>query len=204
MKCFPVPLLYISASAPGQGHMRLPMGQHSGHRVPHRNLGSHVEVGVMSELEGQHICRVVNQNVLPHVTGFGEIPPRKRRQASFSETKKDVSKNLRNHMREHGTFLREPLATVYSSKILIQPSVVTLLPVAAWLWSLPTWEELYGLDMEPLSGREVLAVGQVHGPPHSTGQTLVQTGGACCSNQLEARTDHVAHHYGEKQNQWWF
>lgn len=52
--------------------------------------------------------------------------------------------------------------------------------VAVWLWTLPVWEELHGFDMESLSGSDVLAVGKFHRPPHSTWQTLIQPGGACC------------------------
>lgn len=64
------------SSVPGQRCMWFPMRQHPGHWVPHLDLGSHVEVGIMSKLEGQHVSGVINQNVFPYITGFGKISTR--------------------------------------------------------------------------------------------------------------------------------
>lgn len=49
--------------------------------------------------------------------------------------------------------------------------------------------------MESLSGREVLLLGQLQGSPHSSGQLLVPQYRTIASNQLQARTDHMAHYY---------
>lgn len=62
----------------------------------------------------------------------------------------------------------------------------------------PVGEVLHGRDMEPLSGGEGLAVGQLHGSPHSAGQPLVQTSGARRRHQLQPRTDHMTHDCGGK------
>lgn len=66
----------VPSLVPGQRCVWFPMGQHPDYRVPHRGLGSHVEVGVVSKLESQHISGVIEQNVLPCVTGFGKISTR--------------------------------------------------------------------------------------------------------------------------------
>lgn len=56
--------------------MWFPVRQHPGHRVPDLGLVSHVEVGIMSKLESQHISGVINQNVFPCIRGLGKIPKR--------------------------------------------------------------------------------------------------------------------------------
>lgn len=57
--------------------MWLPVGQHPGHRVPYLGLGSHEEVGIVSQLESQQVSGVINQDVFPYIAGFGEISTRK-------------------------------------------------------------------------------------------------------------------------------
>lgn len=52
------------------------MGQNTDHRVPHGQLSSHVEVGVVSELESRHIGGVVKQNILPCIRCLGKVPTR--------------------------------------------------------------------------------------------------------------------------------
>lgn len=56
--------------------MWFPARQHPSHRVPDLGLGSHVEVGIMSKLESQHISGVIKQNVFPYIRGLGKIPKR--------------------------------------------------------------------------------------------------------------------------------
>lgn len=58
--------------------MWFPVRQHPSHRVPDLGLGSHVEVGIMSKLESQHISGVIKQNVFPYIRGLGKIPKRNR------------------------------------------------------------------------------------------------------------------------------
>lgn len=69
-------------------------------------------------------------------------------------------------------------------------------PDGAGLWTLvsPLGEELHGLDVEPLSGRDVLTLGQFQGPLHGPGQAPVQTRGAGRPHQFQTRADHTAHH----------
>lgn len=64
---------------------------------------------------------------------------------------------------------------------------------AASAWVSPLGEELHGLDVEPLSGCDVLIVRQLHRSLHSASQALVQTQGARRPHQLQAGADHVAH-----------
>lgn len=63
-------------TAPVQRDVRLPVGQHADDGVPHGQLSSHVEVGVVSELESRHIGGVVQQNILPNIHRHGKIPTR--------------------------------------------------------------------------------------------------------------------------------
>lgn len=65
--------------------------------------------------------------------------------------------------------------------------------VAASFWVSPLGEELHGLDVKPLSGCDVLTVGQLHCSLDGAGQALVQAGGGRRPHQLQARADHIAH-----------
>lgn len=65
--------------------------------------------------------------------------------------------------------------------------------MAASFWVSPLGEELHGLDVKPLSGCDVLTVGQLHCSLDGAGQALVQAGGARRPHQLQARADHIAH-----------
>ena len=80
-----------SGHTPAEGDIRRPEGVNSGHRVSHLLLVAQVEVGIVGKLESQHVRRVVPQNLLPHLTGSGEVPGRRE---GFS-----ASVNTRSHTR---------------------------------------------------------------------------------------------------------
>lgn len=60
--------------APAEGEVRRPEGVHPGHRVSHLLLVAQVEVGIVGELESQHVRRVVPKDLLPQLAGSGEVP----------------------------------------------------------------------------------------------------------------------------------
>lgn len=57
----------------------------------------------------------------------------------------------------------------------------------------PPRKELHRSDMELLSVRDVLNVGELHSSPHRTSETLIQAGRAHRRHQLQACADHVTH-----------
>lgn len=57
----------------------------------------------------------------------------------------------------------------------------------------PPRKELHRSDMELLSVRDVLSVGELHGSPHGAGETLVRASRARRPHQLQAGADHVTH-----------
>lgn len=74
---------------PVQWDVGFPVRQHSGHRVSHGRLRPHVEVGVVGELEGQHVGGMVHQDVLPHVRGLGVVPAGPRGAAVSEQSRPD-------------------------------------------------------------------------------------------------------------------
>lgn len=75
---------------PRQRHMWFPVRQHPGHRVSHRYLRSHVEIGVMGKLEGQQVSGVIDQDLLPCVTRLGVISTRNKIKMSTSSEGKQT------------------------------------------------------------------------------------------------------------------
>lgn len=57
----------------------------------------------------------------------------------------------------------------------------------------PPRKELHRSDMELLSVRDVLSVGELHGSPHGAGETLIRASWARRPHQLQAGADHVTH-----------
>lgn len=57
----------------------------------------------------------------------------------------------------------------------------------------PSRKELHRSDMELLSVRDVLSVGELHGSPHGAGETLIHASRARRRRQLQAGADHVTH-----------
>lgn len=67
---------------PEQRHVWLPVRQDPGHRVSNLGLGSHEEVAIVSELEGQQVRGVLHQNLLPDITRFGSVPVKEGKQTA--------------------------------------------------------------------------------------------------------------------------
>lgn len=80
------------------------------------------------------------------------------------------------------------LGAVVNILLGISPTVVS-----------PLRKELHRSDMELLSVRDVLSIGELHGPPHRTSETLIQTGRARSPHQLQACADHVTHNCKRKK-----
>lgn len=62
----------------------------------------------------------------------------------------------------------------------------------------PPRNELHRSDVELLPVRDVLSVGELHGSPHRTGETLIHAGRAQRPHQLQACADHVTHNLQDK------
>lgn len=65
--------LCILSFLPEQRHVRFPVRKHSGHRVPHGYLGSHVEVRIMGKFESQHVGGMIKQNIFPCFAGLRKL-----------------------------------------------------------------------------------------------------------------------------------
>lgn len=63
----------------------------------------------------------------------------------------------------------------------------------------PPRKELHRSDVELLSVRDVLSIGELHGSLHRTGETLIHAGRAHRRRQLQACADHVTHNCKTKK-----
>ena len=70
---------------PAQGDIGRPEGINSSHRISHLLLVAQVKVGIVGKLQGQHVCRVLLENLLPQLTGFWEVPGSQERCLSSPE-----------------------------------------------------------------------------------------------------------------------
>ena len=59
---------------PAQGDVGRPEGIHPSHGISHLLLEAQVKVGIVGKLQGQHVCWVVPENLLPQLAGFREVP----------------------------------------------------------------------------------------------------------------------------------